>query len=181
MTAVLDFDAGDTVEHVVVPDQDVVAHADVDGGVGNAGNDVVLDDAVLAELRKDAVHAGLRDHVVADLEVVAGLAHDAVALVVADLQVLGDEVVARVQDRVVELLLAVEHRAAAGLDDTDDADVVLVDVNGLVVRARQHADHTAARRCAHRGLDGLAVLDDHDVGRRGASYGTNGTGALVGA
>ena len=166
VATVLDLDAGDAFEHVVVRDVDVVAHADIDRGVGDPRYDVVLDDAVLAELREDAVHAGVHNHVVADLEVVAGLPHDPVALVVADLEVLGDEVVARVEDRVVELLLAVEHRAAALLDDADDADVVLVDVHGLVIRARHHADDGSLRRRLDRRLDRLAVLHDHDVRRR---------------
>ena len=54
VAAVLDLDAGDAVEHVVVCDQDVVAHADVDGRVGDARDHVVLDDAVLARERSCA-------------------------------------------------------------------------------------------------------------------------------
>ena len=161
VAAVLDLDAGDAVEHFVVRDVDVVAHADVDRRVGDLRDDVVLDHAVLAELREDAVDAGVDDHVVADLEVVAGLAHHAVALVVADLEVLDDEVVARIQDRVVELLLAVEHRPAARLDHADDADVVLVDVDGLGVRAGHDADGRAGLRVLDGLQDRLAVLD-HD-------------------
>ena len=68
-----DLDAGDAVEDFIVRDVDVVAHADIDRRVRDLRDHVVLDHAVLAELRKDAVDAGVDDHVVADLEVVAGL------------------------------------------------------------------------------------------------------------
>ena len=42
MAAVLDLDAGDAIEHLIVADIDVVAHADINRGILDAREDVVF-------------------------------------------------------------------------------------------------------------------------------------------
>ena len=96
MAAVLDLDAGDVIEHLIVTNIDVVTHADINGGVFDAREDVVFNQSVFAELGEDAIHPRVDDPVIADGKVIARLAHDGVAFVVGDLEPLHREAIAAI-------------------------------------------------------------------------------------
>ena len=74
-------------------------------------------DAVLAQLWKDTVYAGVHYIVVANNKVVAGLAHHPVTLVMSDVKVLHGDAITGVQHRVVAQALALEHRIPASFDN----------------------------------------------------------------
>ena len=101
VAAVFDLDAGDAVEYLIKGHVHVVAHAHVDSRVFDTGDHVVLHHTVLAELREDAVHAGIHNYVIPDLIIVSRLAHDGVPLVLGNQEALDHDVVAGEQDGVV--------------------------------------------------------------------------------
>ena len=162
MAAVFDLDAGDVVEHLIVAHIDVVAHAHINGGIFNAREDVVLDEAVLTELGEDAVHAGIDDPVIADREVIARLAHDGVAFVVGDLEPLHREAIAAIKDGVVELLLPIEMWPAVALNDAAQCNVVFVDIYRFAVEPRINQNLIARCRAVHRILNAIPFADFDD-------------------
>ena len=132
---ILDLDAGNIVEYFIVRDMNVVTHAHVNSGVFNAAQDIVGDQAVRAEFRKDTVDARVDYVVFANQEVVTGLTHDGVAFVMLNLQVLDGYVVARVKHGVVEFPVAFHDRPLAVDDDATQHEIVFIDVDGFVVGA----------------------------------------------
>ena len=55
MATVLDLDAGNVVEDLIIANIDVVRHADVNSCIFYATKNVVFDEAVMAKLGEDAV------------------------------------------------------------------------------------------------------------------------------
>ena len=157
VAAVLDLDAGYISENLVVSHINVVAHAHVDGCVLNPRQDIVLDQAVLAELREDTVDARVDDPVIADHKVVAGLPHDAVPLVVDDFEILDQDTVTGVKEGIIQLFFSIKGGPFSFQDHTLHADVFLVNVNGLLVGAGVNTDQIAGLGLCHRCLDKFAV------------------------
>ena len=126
------------------------------------------DDAVLAQLGKNAVDTGVDNKVVADDEIVARLAHHAIALVMGNVEVLHRDTITGIQYRVVAQSLSLQYRVLALLDHPGEGDIVLVDVHGFLVGAGHHLDDRAGAGSRHGVLYGLTVLDDDQfaAGRR---------------
>ena len=93
MAAVLNFDACDIVEDLVITNVDIVRHSDIDRCIFNFAENIVLNETVVAKLREDAVETGVDHPVVSNREVVSRLPHDRIAFVLRDLEPLDTEAV----------------------------------------------------------------------------------------
>ena len=93
MAAVLNFDACDIVEDLVVAHVDVVRHTNIDRCILNFTENVVFNQTVVAKLRENAVKASIDHPVVSDREVVSRLPHDGIAFVLRDLEPLDTKAV----------------------------------------------------------------------------------------
>ena len=169
MAAVLDLDAGDAIEHLVIADIDVVAHADINRGILDAREDVVFNQPVFTELRKNAIHARVDDPVIADGKIIPRLTHYGVAFVVGDLEPFHREAVSRIQNGVVKLLVAIEVGPVAAFNDPAQGDVVFVDVDCLAVEPGIDENLVAWRGLINRILNALAFTHLNDGRLRSTS------------
>ena len=94
MPAVLDFDASDIVEDLVIAHVDVVRHSDVDRCIFNLAENVIFDQTIVAELRENAVEAGIDNPIVSYREVIPRLPHDGISFVLRDFEPLDTKAVA---------------------------------------------------------------------------------------
>ena len=93
MPTVFNFDTRHVIEYLIVSNVDVVRHADIDSGILNFAQYVVLDKTVMTELGENAVKAGVDDPVVSDREVISRLPHDGIAFVLGYFEPLDAEAV----------------------------------------------------------------------------------------
>ncbi len=93
MATVLNFDACDIVEDLVVAHVDVVRHSNIDRCIFNFTEDVVFDETVVTKLRENAVETGVDHPVVSNREVIPRLSHDGITFVLRDLEPLDTKAV----------------------------------------------------------------------------------------
>ena len=116
MTAVLDLNARDIIEHLIIANIDVIGHANVNRSVFDLTENIIFDKSVMTELGKNAVEACIDDPVVPNREVISRLAHDGIALVLGNFEPLDTEAISRVQNSVIQHFFAIEVRPLAVFD-----------------------------------------------------------------
>ena len=131
MAAIFDLDTGNIIKDFIVGYMDIVAHTNIDSGVFNARNHIVLNQTVSTQLRKDAIDAGVDNHIVANLKIVAGLAHNAIAFVFSDAEVFDHHIVAGVENGIIEFAQPIHGGPLALLNNPDQMDIIFIYIHSL--------------------------------------------------